>query len=305
MLLKDLRTADLARRLPTSGVTLDTGSFRTHLTTDLPEFAQQVRDLYGGFPVEVDETISDFSVRISPTSLLRRVVRPSVRAYIDDEDPFDPMSRDLALPLFESTLNWCIASRVSRFYLLHAASVSKDGRAVILPAPSGSGKSTLCAWLTFNGWRLLSDEFAIVRVDDGRLQANPRPISLKNESIERISEAAGADRLSKRFDGTVKGTIAYLRPDDRSLAAAGRLSTPVAVVFPTFEHQADLHLKKVEESEAFMRIVNNSVNYLTHGRDGFETVARLVESCKTYELRYSRSDEALAAINELCASASE
>ena len=70
---------------------------------------------------------------------------------------------------------------------MHAAVFERDSSAVVLPGPSGVGKSTLCAALVARGWRLLSDEVAMIRPQDGLLQPYPRPISLKNESIEMIA----------------------------------------------------------------------------------------------------------------------
>lgn len=56
----------------------------------------------------------------------------------------------------------------------------------IVPAPLDSAKRTLCAALVGKGWRLLSDELALVRLDTGELVPLPRPISLKNASINII-----------------------------------------------------------------------------------------------------------------------
>ena len=58
---------------------------------------------------------------------------------------------------------------------LHATSVARDGRAVLLLGPSGSGKSDLALRLIQNGFVLVSDDRTIVRREGDRLIASAPP----------------------------------------------------------------------------------------------------------------------------------
>ena len=58
---------------------------------------------------------------------------------------------------------------------LHASTVAKDGRAVIISGPSGSGKSDLALRLLDRGFTLVSDDQTIVRKDGERLLASAPP----------------------------------------------------------------------------------------------------------------------------------
>ena len=58
---------------------------------------------------------------------------------------------------------------------LHASTVAKDGRAVLISGPSGSGKSDLTLRLLDRGFTLVSDDRTIVRKEGERLLASAPP----------------------------------------------------------------------------------------------------------------------------------
>jgi serine kinase of HPr protein (carbohydrate metabolism regulator) len=52
---------------------------------------------------------------------------------------------------------------------LHASTVARDGRAVVIVGPSGSGKSDLALRMLDLGFTLVSDDRTIVRICDAKL----------------------------------------------------------------------------------------------------------------------------------------
>ena len=65
---------------------------------------------------------------------------------------------------------------------VHASTVAKDGRAVLITGPSGSGKSDLALRLLDRGFALVSDDQTLVRREDDRLIASaPSTIAGKLE----------------------------------------------------------------------------------------------------------------------------
>ena len=99
-------------------------------------------------------------------------------------------------------MNWCISAHAHQFLILHAAVLERGGVALIMPAPPGSGKSTLCAALALSGWRLLSDELALIDPGSGRVWPLCRPVSLKNRSIEVIRHFAPEAVFGPVAEGT-------------------------------------------------------------------------------------------------------
>lgn len=64
--------------------------------------------------------------------------------------------------------------------MLHATTVARDSRAVIIAGRSGSGKSDLALRLFDRGFTLVSDDQTMVRIADGRLVASA-PLSIKGK----------------------------------------------------------------------------------------------------------------------------
>jgi len=58
---------------------------------------------------------------------------------------------------------------------LHATTVAKDGRAVLISGRSGSGKSDLALRLLDRGFVLVSDDQTYLRIADGKLVAAAPP----------------------------------------------------------------------------------------------------------------------------------
>jgi HprK-related kinase A len=290
----------LAEQLAGPGIRLRTGAFSTLLRSPIGGVADGLHLLYGDYPLAPPDTFADFHLELVRPATLRRWVRPQVTLLYDGRALFKPLPLDQAFPMFEWGLNWCVSSRANRYLIVHAAVVEKGGRAVILPAPPGSGKSTLCAALVGRGgWRLLSDELTLLRLDDGLLHPLPRPISLKNTSIRVIADYVPGCVMSRPVTDTVKGTVAHLRAPADSVARAGEPARPAWVVFPRYEAGAAMTATPLPRADTFMQLAQNSFNYSLLGSEGFTALAELVERSGGYRFRYGVLDDALAFFDSL------
>ena len=254
---------------------------------------------YGRFPVVDNAGFADFHVSVDRPCGLRRLVHPQVHFRFDREAPFNPLPAPQAFPMLEWGLNWCVSNYCHQYLILHAAVVERHGMALILPAPPGSGKSTLCAGLVNRGWRLLSDELTMIDPAGPTVAPIPRPVSLKNASIEAIRDFAPAAVLGPVVHDTVKGSVAHMQPPVDSVSRASEHVVPRWVVMPRYQAGSDARLDRLSRARGFMHLSQNAFNYNAHGRRGFELLARVTDLCEFFEFTYSRLEEAEVVFSRL------
>ena len=299
MKLSAWNRAELNERLSGSGLTVHTGPFSARIRTKISSVVDGIVLLYADYPVSDGDSFADFHVALQQPRGPRRWFRPQVTFYFDGVAPFKPLPLAQALPLLEWGLNWCVGNHAHQFLLIHAAAIERDGCAAILPGPPGSGKSTLTAFLVHNGWRLLSDELALLSLAGGSVTALARPISLKNQSIDIIARRLPSARMSPRCKDTAKGAVALLRAPHESVARSGETAQPAWVIFPKFRAGSDGRLRPRSKADTLIEIGHNAFNYSVHGKLGFELLSQLIDSCGCYDFSYDCLDQAFATFDVL------
>lgn len=289
----------LGRQLSRGGLRLAIGPFNVALVSRIPNVVSGVAQLYDQFELVDGDAFIDFRTALSTPTIFRRFFRPQVNFFYDGQFPFKPLPKDQAFAMFEWGLNWCVANTAHQFLIIHAAVVEKGGVACVLPGTPGSGKSTLCAGLVSRGWRLLSDEMAMISIESGDVVPIPRPISLKNESIEIIEKYSPQVTIGNVAYDTAKGTVAHMRPPNTSVERQGEKGAVRLIVFPKFKAGAVLRLAPLDKGDAFLKVAENSFNYNVLGQTGFETLARLVDESDCYDFEYADLDDARATLESL------
>lgn len=297
--LSSLSQSEFGERLQRRGLYLKTGAFTTRIQTDIPSVTESLSLLYADYPVIDDVAFADFHIRMARPANMRRWFKPQVNFLYDGMAPFRPLPLSQAFPMFEWGLNWCVASKANRYLIIHAAVIEKNGYAAILPAPPGSGKSTLCAALVCRGWRLLSDELALIRPDNGMLVPLPRPISLKNASIDVIRSYEPSTVFSKAVEDTTKGTVAHLKAPEESVLRSGESARPAWIIFPKYLADSEAKLEPLSRARSFMSVAENAFNYSLLGKKGFDILANVIDASMSYQFTYSRLDDAIDVFSSL------
>lgn len=300
MKLQQLPPAELRRQLAGAGVWMRTGPFSVKVQSRIPFVAEGLAELYGQFEVRnVSEAFADFHVSVDRPTNLRRWLRPQAEFSFDGMQPFKPLPRDQAFPMLEWGLNWCVSTQAHQYLIIHAAVVEKNGLAAILPAPPGSGKSTLAAGLVLSGWRLLSDELTLIDRKTGQIQPLPRPVSLKNQSIDVIRRFSPDTYINRASHDTVKGTVAHMRPPRDSVRRQHETARPGWVIFPKWVAGAPTTLTPRSQAQTFMFLAQNAFNYSHLGADGFRVGATLIDQSACFDLHYGQLHEAIDAFDQL------
>ncbi|MBI1395618.1 MAG: HprK-related kinase A [Betaproteobacteria bacterium] len=299
MRIGEVPGGDLARMLAGQGVGLDLGAARVRVFSDVSPLARAFGQVYSDYESVDAASFHDVTVAVRRVRGPRRWLRQQIEFVSDGELPFEPFPAVTHLPLLEWGMNYALTDRMVHRLLLHAGVVEKDGIGILLPAIPGSGKSTLTAALMCRGYRLLSDEFAVVSLDRDCVSPMVRPIALKNESISVIRSFSDLARLGPEFPKTRKGTVAHLKPTPESIDRRHDVVSPSIVLFPKYQKGAAASVSEVSSETAFSKLSVNSFNYEFLGSSSFDAVARIVGNATCRRIEFDDLGAAVSLVDEL------
>lgn len=278
-------------------LTIDVGPRRFRIGSDWRAPIDTLAALYAPYPKPIG-AIPDFTVRLEAINPWRRWIRPAVAITGDYVVPEAfPVSLSHALLAAEMAMNLQMALGERRFLLLHAASVEKDGKVLIITGESGAGKSTLSALLGSQGWRFMGDEFALIDPATGLAHPFPRPVSLKNASVAVMQALLPGAAFGPLLTGTPKGDIRHLVPAQAAIDAMTTPATPALILFPRYGTARDI--RPMGLSEVFVRLTQASTNYVTLAQAGHIALTNLIQSVPVRAIDYPDTQTALALVDEL------
>ncbi len=283
------------RRLHETRLQIGPARFRVASAWSQP--IEQLRRLYQDYPAPEGGHV-DFTVRLEPPKAWRKYVRPAVHIggdfWLPDAAPL-PLTQGLLAA--EMGMNLQMALGWRRHLLLHASTVERDGRALLMTGLSGSGKSTLSAILGERGWRFMGDEFALLNLETGHVYSFPRLISLKNEAISAMQEMLPSERFGPLMRATPKGDIRHLVPSRDAVSAMSRPAKPALLLFPRYGHEKAI--RDIGKSEIFVRLTQASTNYVALGEAGFRALTQLIDAVPARAIDYRSGEEAEQLIDRL------
>ena len=267
--------------------------FAFHITSHHQSVIDNLEKLYGKravLPEDYNGYI-DYYVSVTHSGGLRRIVNDQARFLCDKMEPFKPLNRSQAFAMLEWGLNWVVAAHEVSHLIIHSAVLAKDGKAVVFPAPPGSGKSTLTAYLSRNGWRLLSDEMALITPLTSTVTPFVRPVCLKNDSIHLVKSWYPGDSFSTIAKDTHKGDVVHMAPGDTAVNSELDSAEVVGIVFPKYNKDVFFDVYDMDQSTAYKALAENAFNYTVLQEKGVKSVIHLVENALSFEIEYNNLDE--------------
>lgn len=253
----------------------------------------------------------DIDERLAEAELARAVIAPypssieaptvvyrlEVGALYRDGDQLQVEDPHDLVPRFEMDLYEQVIARAAPGWLLHAAAIEIDGRALVLCGPSGAGKTTLTLALASRGFRLLTEE--VVWIDQaGMVRGLPRPLHVPEDNAQRDRIPAHWRRLAYRIRGRSGGwhnNILAIPPADTICHEALPLGALVRI-----GHGADwqTHLRVSPHHVALQRLWDRS---LRQDDAGLAAATAVLHRHSSYELFSTTEAEALALLAPLLA----
>jgi hypothetical protein len=180
----------------------------------------------------------------------------------------------------------------------HAAMMADRDCGVMLCAPREAGKSTLAAYLMAQGFDLLTDEPALLKLDTGSVASLRLPVALKEGSWTVLQhdwpQLSGAP-IHVRSDGM---RIRLLHPPQTGFSAHSRRLTHI--VFPHYYPASVAHAERLSPLHT-LNLLNEGGMLLgkNFDRNRFEAFLRLVSLTPSYAIRYASLREAMHLIHDL------
>lgn len=299
MLVSELPAEKIKAELNHSGLCFKTGIFNIAVKSNIPAVARHIRYFYSHYDYKNEADFIDLHVKINSVDGYRRFYKPQVSFSFDGYKPFVPLPLSQAPAMFEWGLNWCIANTAHHFLIIHSAIIEKDGYGLIMPGTPGSGKSTLCAALVNRGWRLLSDEMALLSLADGLIYPSPRPVSLKNKSINIIKDFAPNAAFGDVIPDTLKGDIAHMLVPQSALTEQSTPVKPAFLVFPHYKENAEKQFIELSKARTLMTLAEHAFNFNILGEEGFDSMSNMIDRIKCYDFTYADLTTALEGIDSL------
>jgi len=297
-LLRHLAADDFSQRLARGELPLRVGPYIYNVQSNLSTVAAGIATLYADFPVADPGEFVDYNVAILRSGLLQRI-RGEAQFLFDKKSPFDAIPASQAYAFLEWGMNWCVSVHANEYLKLHAAAVSRGDRAIIMPGIPGAGKSTLCAALGLSGWRILSDEHAMIRPDTTQIIPLCRPVSLKNESIAAIKSFSSDAIFGPVSKETHKGIVVHMKADLQADSHDTKNLQATAMVFPRFARDEPQRLSPRRRTDSFILAAYHSFNYSLLCEAGFDAMKMLIESIDCFDLVYHDLEWAVNSVNDL------
>ncbi len=243
----------------------------------------------------VDSGTADIAFRLS------RADHPGVDAYCMSAAGVE-ICRQRNLADFFLDVEWTLTQQAMSgcraLIQVHAGAVAMHGAGLLVCGPPGSGKTSLVVGLCGHGATILSDEVGLLQADTRGVEIDLIPFR-RDLIIHRRTQqlfphlAYGEEPCFKRF------TDHCHFPPNRLDSVSGSPASVVPLtrlLFTSFRPGEGLALARLGPAEAARRLLLETYNLESLGERCTELLARVVESCPAWVIRYHDAVRASALV---------
>ena len=182
--------------------------------------------------------------------------------------------------------------------LIHAASLRRVGRRVVLIGPKGGGKTTLALKLIDEGYEIEGDENVFVTGD--KVVARPRALRVKASTIELIPALAETLHLVPHYENGGSERTYNLDPR-RAGADFWRIERGsvefMVLIRPNHQGQSSMH--PLSPLQLAREVIAESAFRVSNRGRAIADIAKLVGGARGFELYLGNLDQAVSCLDDL------
>jgi len=167
--------------------------------------------------------------------------------------------------------------------MFHGALAVRHGLAVLFPGQSGAGKTTLSAWLTGQGFSVLSDELVAV---DERYQATGfgQALNLKRGSVALVREFPW---LAQAFEKAIPSGVGGCFLPCVSAPEQQQWYPLKAVVFPTYKSSEPFAVTRLSSGRAVQGLMESLLNARNFERLAIPRLSGMAAALSAHQVVYN------------------
>ncbi len=209
----------------------------------------------------------------------------------------DPLNTACSLV---AELAWARLKCRPEMLCFHGAAVEVNGSLVLFPNQRRAGKSTLTACLAALGYRVFTDDYLPIEIDENGVMfghANGAAPRLRLPLPEEFSSALVNALIS--ISGPSNRQYLYLNPPDRILAQHGERLPISTIVMLDRTCDAEINLSKALPAKILRRVILQNFSRHMNPARILGMIDHLVQSTRGFTLRYEHAEAAAAFLNEV------